>query len=205
MLTFLELVQQELGDGSVTKVTSPRTPPCAEEPAPDGAVVEELRGFLQERLPAYMVPSTFVLLDALPLTPNGKVDRRALPEPDMAGVEQEKTFVAPQTDLERTIASIWQEVLQVERVSVHDSFFDLGGNSVHVVQVYNKLRELMGEDLPIVKMFEYPTIHSLARYMVQGQDKRSFLQQERERARTRRELREQRRQTRRGRRATRDS
>ena len=106
----------------------PRSQSSSHPPLPvqqaqtDSALVSELRNFLQEKLPAYMVPSAFVVLDAIPLTPNGKVDRRALPEPESLQPESEAAYMAPRTEVERTIATIWQEVLHVEQVSTHAQF-----------------------------------------------------------------------------------
>ena len=97
----------------------------AEEQA---SVTRELQGFLRNKLPEYMVPAVFVQLESLPLTANGKVDRRSLPLPEAAEKMTATEFVAPQTELEQTMAGIWQEVLQVEKVGIHDNFFDLGGN-----------------------------------------------------------------------------
>jgi amino acid adenylation domain-containing protein len=101
--------------------------------------INELRGFLKQKLPGYMVPSTFVFLDALPLTPSGKVDRQALPAPDLDRPRLEETFVAPRTSLEMLIAEIWQDVLGVDRVGRYDNFFDLGGHSLLSMQVVAKL------------------------------------------------------------------
>src|SRR4029079_7260988 len=95
----------------------------------------ELRGFLAERLPEYMVPSAFVTLPALPLMPHGKVDRRALPEPDAAASALDPEFVAPRSPLERALADLWRQVLGVERVGVHDNFFELGGDSILSLQI----------------------------------------------------------------------
>jgi len=102
---------------------------------------DEIRGYLRDRLPDYMVPSAFVTLDALPLTPNGKVDRQALPAPDGARPELEGTFVAPRTPVESLIAEIWQELLGVERVGVYDNFFDLGGHSLLSMRVVARLEK----------------------------------------------------------------
>jgi amino acid adenylation domain-containing protein len=140
-------------------------------------VVGELRRFLRERLPVYMVPAAFVFLECLPLTPNRKVDRNKLPAPDMTRLALEEAFVAPQTPVEGTLAHIWAEVLGLERVGVHNNFFDLGGHSLHLIQVHNRLREAFDKDLPVIKMFEYPTIHSLAEYLSQEQDHYPALQQ----------------------------
>ncbi len=108
------------------------------------ASISELRSFLKEKLPDYMVPSAFVLLDALPLTPNGKVDRQALPVPDQARLEVGESREAPRTPLESLIAEIWQDVLHVDRVSVYDNFFDLGGHSLLSLQVVAKLEKSIG-------------------------------------------------------------
>ena len=124
--------------------------------------LNELRRFLREKLPDYMVPSAFVMLERLPLTPNGKVDRRALPKPENHRLKSDTTFVAPGAGLEQDIAAVWEEVLFIKNPGVNDNFFDLGGHSLQVVQVQNKLRERLGADLPVIKLFEYPTIRSLA-------------------------------------------
>ncbi|MBC8427806.1 non-ribosomal peptide synthetase [bacterium] len=106
--------------------------------------ISELQSFLKEKLPDYMVPSAFVMLDALPLTPNGKVDRRALPAPDRTRPELEETFVAPHTPIASLIAEVWQEVLGVEKVGVYDNFFDLGGHSLLSMQVIARLENKLG-------------------------------------------------------------
>lgn len=126
--------------------------------------VRQLRSYLRERLPEYMVPGAFVRLEAMPLTPNGKVDRRALPDPDMRGTSED-IYVAPQSELEQTLAKIWQEVLRLERVGLSDNFFDLGGHSLLLVQVQAKLRELLDRQVPVLEFFKYPTIGSLAKYL----------------------------------------
>jgi SagB-type dehydrogenase family enzyme len=132
----------------------------------DEQVIAELRGFLREKLPPYMIPSTFILLDALPLTSNGKVNRNALPPPDALHAERAQTYIAPDTEVEQAIASAIEEVLQIEKVSVEHNFFDIGGTSVHMIRVYNRLREIFRKDFPLVAIFENPTIASLARYLV---------------------------------------
>ena len=156
---------------------------------------ETLRDFLKGKLPDYMVPSSFVFLDALPLSSNGKVDRKALPVPDGAATELAVAHIDPQTQMEQVIAGIWQEVLQVDKVGIKDNFFDLGGNSVHVVRIHGKLRELLKVDIPIVKMFNYPTISSLAEFLSEVQNEGDSLQQSHERADTRRALRKHRQQS----------
>jgi acyl carrier protein len=146
-------------------------------------VIAELRRFLQELLPNYMIPAAFVLLPALPLTPNGKVDRRALPKPDSVRRESDAAYVAPESQLEQTIAGVWQDVLQIEMVGLDDNFFDIGGSSIHVVQVHGRLREQIGRDLPILDLFKYPTIGSLARHLSQDQPEQASFQDIHERAR----------------------
>jgi acyl carrier protein len=149
--------------------------PDATMPAP---TVTELRNFLRNRLPDYMIPSNLVVLEALPLTPNGKVDRRALPTPDGARPALEAEFVAPQNDLERSIASVWQEVLKVSKVGIHDNFFDLGGHSMSLVQIHGKLRAKLKRELSVVEMFRYPTVNALAKHLGQAVQPTSSIQAE---------------------------
>ncbi|HEX2299120.1 MAG TPA: non-ribosomal peptide synthetase, partial [Pseudonocardiaceae bacterium] len=119
-----------------------------------------LREHLRQSLPEYMVPSAFVFLNALPLTPNGKLDRKALPAPELASAEER--YVAPRTPVEEVLAGIWAEVLGVERVGVHDPFFDLGGHSLLATRVVSWVRELFGVELPLRALFEGPTVVELA-------------------------------------------
>jgi aryl carrier-like protein len=126
----------------------------------------ELRRFLQQHLPDYMVPALFVPLTAVPRTPNGKVDRRALPVPDNRWGQSEAAYVPPRTEVQRLIAGIWQEVLQVDRVGLHDNFFDLGGHSLRMAKVWSRLRHRF-QTLSMVDLFQYPTIHALATYLSQ--------------------------------------
>ncbi len=129
--------------------------------------IPELRGFLEAKLPNYMVPAAFVTLEALPLTPNGKVDRKALKAPDTVRPELEAAYQPPQTEVEKTIAEIWQEVLNVENVGIYDNFFELGGHSLLLVQVHSKLQKIFQRDFLLVEMFQYPTVSHLARYFNQ--------------------------------------
>lgn len=122
----------------------------------------EMRRFLQEKLPGYMVPSVFVMLETLPLTPNGKVDRRALPAPDAAQPERLEKFVAPETPLEEKLAEIWAEILGVERIGIFDNFFDLGGDSLRGTQVITRMRRTLGVNVPVHSLLEEPTIAHLA-------------------------------------------
>src|SRR6185436_15896744 len=126
-------------------------------------VVPELRAWLGERLPAYMVPSAFVLMDHLPLTPNGKVDRRALPPPE-AGSDEE--FVAPRSPVEEALARIWAELLRLDRVGVRDDFFELGGHSLLASRMVARAREEFGVEVPLRGLFEAPTVEGLARLVL---------------------------------------
>jgi len=126
-------------------------------------VVEELRRFLSHHLPDYMIPATYVVLDRLPLTPNGKIDRAALPAPDAARPALATTFAAPRAGTEQAIAGIWSQVLHVKNPGAEDNFFDLGGHSLRVAQVQAKLHEQHGIELPLLALFQYPTIRALAR------------------------------------------
>jgi amino acid adenylation domain-containing protein len=124
--------------------------------------IEGVKAYLQERLPAYMVPSAFILIDEIPLTPNGKVDRSALPSPEQARATSEQEYVAPQTLVEDTLAGIYAQVLELEQVSRLDSFFDLGGHSLLATQVISRIRELFQVELPLRCIFESPTVAGLS-------------------------------------------
>jgi len=130
----------------------------------------DLREYLATQIPQYMIPAAFVNLDAFPLLPSGKVDRRALPEPAAITPRRQDSPSLPETELERLIAMIWQEVLGAEQVGIHDSFFELGGHSLHAVQVQSRLQQSLGRDLPIVTLFQYPTVRLLAGYLADEQD-----------------------------------
>ncbi|WP_332961113.1 amino acid adenylation domain-containing protein [Microcoleus sp. AR_TQ3_B6] len=121
----------------------------------------ELRGFLKQKLPDYMIPGVFVVLDALPLTPNGKVDRRALPAPEFQP-ELQQSLLAPRTPIEEMLTSIWADVLRIEVVGVHHNFFELGGHSLLATQVISRVRDTLAVELPLRSLFEAPTIAELA-------------------------------------------
>ncbi|MGD1215918.1 MAG: alpha/beta fold hydrolase, partial [Terriglobales bacterium] len=123
---------------------------------------DELRRFLKDKLPEYMVPAVVVLLEALPVTPNGKVDRRALPAPDRSRPELEKAFVAPRDDLELQLAHIWEEVLGVRPVGVTDNFFELGGHSLLAVRLFALIEKRLGKKLPLTAVFQGATVEHLA-------------------------------------------
>ena len=129
-----------------------------EQDVPD---VEQLRDHLKAELPAYMVPSAFVRLGEMPLTPNGKVDRKALPAPD-ADALVAQAYEAPQTPTEEMLASIWQELLGVERVGRNDNFFDLGGHSLLAVQLLARIRRELGQEVALRTLFEAPTVAEVA-------------------------------------------
>jgi amino acid adenylation domain-containing protein len=123
--------------------------------------VEELRQFLSEKLPDYMVPSVFIVLDALPLSANGKVNRKALPEPD-AAIPEAKIFVVPRTPIEAMLARICCEVLGIEQLSITDNFFELGGNSLLAIQLAAKVRESCQIELPLCDIFAGRSLAVLA-------------------------------------------
>ncbi|MEO1348587.1 MAG: amino acid adenylation domain-containing protein [Cyanobacteria bacterium J06635_15] len=134
--------------------------------------INELRCFLREYLPEYMLPSAFVFLENLPLSANGKVDRRALPIPDISVGELKVDYVAPQNDIEQTIAVIWQAVLNLEKVGINNNFFEVGGNSLLITKVYSQLKDVfpdMIKCVSLVDLFKYPTVCSLAKRLNQAQ------------------------------------
>jgi amino acid adenylation domain-containing protein len=122
----------------------------------------ELRGFLKDRLPDYMIPSAFVPMEELPLTPNGKIDRHALLNQLSDYQLSEKTFVAPRTPEEELLAGIWSSVLGLEKVGIHDNFFELGGHSLLATQIVSRLRDTFSVELPLRHLFESPTIAGLS-------------------------------------------
>ncbi|HSU83067.1 MAG TPA: amino acid adenylation domain-containing protein, partial [Thermoanaerobaculia bacterium] len=134
----------------------------------EGAAVSPafLRQALRDRLPAYMVPSAFVLLERLPITPNGKVDRRALPAPVAAA--EASVQAAPEGAIEERIAAVWREVLGVERVGVTDNFFDVGGHSLLLVRLHSRLQEELGREISLLELFNHPSIRSQADHLGGG-------------------------------------
>jgi amino acid adenylation domain-containing protein len=130
--------------------------------APPGVSGAELRAFLRQRLPEYMVPSAFVALDALPRTPNGKIDRLSLPAPEGLERAEADGYVAPRTPVEEILCGIWARVLGLDRVGVREDFFALGGHSLRAVQIVARLRDALGVDLPIPAVFQAPAVEALA-------------------------------------------
>jgi acyl carrier protein len=129
---------------------------------------QQLRDRLRQRLPEFMVPNGFVQLSELPLSPTGKVDKRALPSVDQQAEQHHLAGVALQlaTDpLQQKISLIWQQVLGLEQVDVTQNFFDLGGHSMKLAQVRNQLHQQLQRDVPLLVLFQYPTIERLAAYL----------------------------------------
>ena len=126
-------------------------------------VSSDLRSFLKEKLPDYMIPSAFVILDALPLTPSGKVDRKALTIPDHSMTGMAKTYVAPRNTNEAQLTRIWEKVLAIQPIGVTDNFFELGGHSLLAVRLIAEIKKVTGKNLPVVALFQSPTVEQLVR------------------------------------------
>ncbi len=131
---------------------------------------QELRGFLQKKLPEYMLPATFIALDALPLLENGKVNLALLPSPVRTRDVVDTAYTAPRNQLEQQIAAIWCDLLGVERAGIHDNFFDLGGYSLLLLRFQNRLREELHQELSMVELYQAPTISALANALQQGKE-----------------------------------
>jgi amino acid adenylation domain-containing protein len=123
--------------------------------------IDELRQYLKAKLPEYMVPSAFVLLETLPLTPNGKIDRRSLPAPDFHTQQQNK-YVAPRTPLEEILITAWRQILNLNQVGIHDNFFEIGGHSLLATQLISRIRSHLQIELPLRSLFSAPTVAQLA-------------------------------------------
>lgn len=134
------------------------------------AEISALRNFLKTQLPDYMVPSAFVILDALPVNLNQKIDRNALPAPDQSNLWAAENYIEPQTELERQIADIWDEVLGIGNVGIHNEFFELGGQSLLAAQVIFRLQDLLQLELSISSLFKYPTVAELASHITKLQN-----------------------------------
>ena len=166
-----------------------------------GVTSRELWEYLTERLPEYMVPPSIMLLDEMPLTPNGKIDRKALPAPEGLTAQSEVVYVPPRNELEQSIANVWREVLHVERVGMNDNFFDLGGHSIRMIEATSKLRLVLGRELNVVSMFQYPTVSRMAEFLSKEAEDEQPFAQDIKRAETRGERTRQQREARRQRRA----
>lgn len=146
-----------------------------DKPSTEGEYsASELRNYLLQTLPEYMIPHYFVPIEKIPLTTNGKVDRKALPSPKLSRLKLDVTYVAPATQLEKTISETWKELLGVDRVGVQDNFFDLGGNSLNIVMMEHKLKEALNIDIPVVTLFTYPTISSLTKYLEEEKNRETI-------------------------------
>jgi 3-oxoacyl-(acyl-carrier-protein) synthase/acyl carrier protein len=140
-----------------------------------------LRTYLKKYLPEYMIPSAVVLLKSMPKTPSGKIDRGSLPAPESSRTETQ-AMEMPMSETQQRIAKIWQDVLNTDKVGIHDNFFEIGGNSLLIVQMQKKLIEIFGSELRAVTLFQYPTIHMLAEHLsrrenvagIPAQDKRTY-------------------------------
>jgi len=143
----------------------------AQELAP---TINELRSFLKEKLPKYMIPSAFVFLDCLPITPTGKVDRKVLPAPEQSRAELGQSVVAPRTATEELLANIWVKLLGLKQVSVHDNFFDLGGHSLLAMRLIARVEKEFHCSLPLRTLYERPTIERLAGYLRLGKQTRTW-------------------------------
>lgn len=143
---------------------------------------DEVRNYLKTRLPNFMIPSFYLTLKQLPMTPSGKVDRKALPLPDRSQSNRARTVVQPHTNMEKIIAELWQEALNLEKVSVNDNFFELGGHSLLASKVHTLLSERIRPEFSISDVFKYPTIHSLAEYLSGKENQKEMLVSKQERA-----------------------
>jgi hypothetical protein len=161
----------------------------------DGELAGELRSYLEGRLPEYMVPASIVVVDELPLSSNGKVNRKAMAARLQLTTETATAFIAPRTEMEQLVVAVWTEVLGAPRIGIDDNFFDLGGHSVELVRVHRRLQELLGSELPVVKLFSNPTPRLLAETLSRDREEGGgpSLQPDRERAQARRAARQRRR------------
>ncbi|HZO72941.1 MAG TPA: amino acid adenylation domain-containing protein, partial [Ktedonobacteraceae bacterium] len=145
----------------------------------------ELQRFLKQKLPAYMVPTAFVVLDSFPLSANGKIERRALPDPSNNRPQLESTYVAPQTSTEQALSMIWKDLLRLKEVGIQDSFFDLGGHSLLLLQLQGRIRDVLYREISLVDLFRYPTIQSCSMFIEQALHTTDIYEDARERAESR--------------------
>jgi acyl-CoA synthetase (AMP-forming)/AMP-acid ligase II/acyl carrier protein len=137
---------------------------------PEGVDTAALQLYLKAKLPDYMIPYSWVVLDALPLTYNGKLDKKALPDPELTASDN-VNYVAPENDLEIKLAEIWQNILHIDIVGIHDNFFALGGHSLMVIKLVSVMKKRFELVVPIPVIFQFPTIHELANYIEWENDK----------------------------------
>jgi amino acid adenylation domain-containing protein len=135
---------------------------CAYIVAKEPLETNRIKEYLSNRLPDYMIPAYFMPLEEIPLTPNGKLDRKKLPEPE---ISTQQHYVEPQNDSEKEISKIWSSVLEIDKPGAETNFFELGGNSIDIIKINSRIKEKMGIEIPVVQMFRYPTVRSLAEYI----------------------------------------
>ncbi|HJT58387.1 MAG TPA: amino acid adenylation domain-containing protein [Ktedonobacteraceae bacterium] len=170
------IVQGEAGDKRLVAYVAGREA--------SGPSISELRQYMRQKLPDYMQPSLYVVLEKLPLTANGKVDRRALPAPeDKNETEQAGDGTAPRGPVEEIITKVWRKVLVREHIGVHDNFFDIGGHSLLMARVHSELQTTLNKELSMTDLFTYPTISSLSRYINSEQSEKKATWQSQDRAR----------------------
>jgi amino acid adenylation domain-containing protein len=163
------VVRHDDGEPRLIAYVVPEAPPGGGGAAPGAA---ELLAGLRERLPDSMVPAAIVFLDALPRNANGKLDAARLPAPPRTRPELAAAYAAPRSGLERAIAAVWSAALKLESVGLDDNFFDLGGHSLLMARVHAQLREVVGREVPLIELFQYPTVGSLARHLARAAEPR---------------------------------
>lgn len=147
------------------KIDPDQTQKLSRQAAKPASIVDKLKEFARTRLPDYMVPNSIELIDALPLTKNGKVDRKALRAKIGSQEPTGAVFVAPDTDTEKSIAEIWAALLGHENIGINDNFFEAGGDSMLIVRMQAKLREVFNEEIPVTTLFQHASIHALAQFL----------------------------------------
>ncbi len=150
--------ESQAGDKRLVAYVTVKSEELRERPE---ETINELRDYLSERVPGYMMPYDFVIVDHIPLTPTGKIDRNALPDPEGAKSGQEEAYVAPSTPVERSLTSIWSEILEIDGIGIYDNFFTLGGHSLQATQVMSRISSAFNLNLPLRSLFEAPTIAGL--------------------------------------------
>lgn len=138
--------------------------------------VPKMREYIKTKVPDYMVPSFFIILDEFPLLPNGKLDQRSLPQPQSVRERYSSNYVAAKNDIEKKVEKIWEGILNIDHIGVNDNFFDIGGHSLLLIQVYYKMKENFDTDLEVVDMFQYPTIRLLSEYLESGKKEDTIAQ-----------------------------
>ena len=171
------IVREDIpGEKRLVAYVVPQTSPLNKERGTVSAF--ELRKFMREKLPEYLVPTAFVLLSALPLTNNGKVDTKNLPAPEE--VRSDAEFIAPRTDIETKLAAIYTQILNLEKVSINDDFFELGGHSLLATQLIAQALQVFRVELTVIDLFDAPTVAGLAERILQRQLTTQVMDEERE-------------------------